>query len=597
MTRPAPLPSKWRGALILLWFFLGTAFTHAELHVTKTLWGFNGDALPGRQALLTIEIENRGSREFSGEIFLKAGDNDLTQTGISHSNEVYLTPGQRRWIQFHPYVKNKYTKFRLTWGMDGIFDVGLPGFGPPATVMLADVDGLGTAGARMRVFPENAFPTSLAALDQLHAVVMDHVPRWDSIRRTVFLDWIKSGGIVHLVLGADGKRPEFTEELVLLNKNEKAYRVGLGQVVFHELPRQEITEQTLAAAGYPGRTLKPRDDNYYYYQDINQVLLEHIGLRTKAEIAWHIIFVLTLFYIALIGPVYFMLRKKDYRFLLALFLGSVAGFSVLFMMIGRRGYGESQVTHTLTVAKVITPGRCSIKQWVNAFATEGGVYAFQHPTESRFYSAVSMQSVPGKAREGKDGALLADIPLFTPQPFIFQGVMKCSTPDVRIKKTHNDDGGTQEFDLEIPSIQSSAPPLMVMVRHRDQFCEMKLDADGTWKKSGVYQEAEKLMSYDKWQRLDRYNFRRRNKQQAETAMNELWPALMAISENRDLYFDKNETLNHLPLPEDVLRVYIYTKAPTDLNPTATGFANGGGYVLYISDLALPDVSKSNLEEI
>lgn len=585
MTNSRTSSSKWCGVLILCWLILTGGLLQAELHIINSLWGFDGKVLPGRSALLTVEVENRDDREFSGEIILKSGRNGISQSGAVHSHEIYLSPGQRRWIQFHPYIKDIHNTHRLTW-RGGEFDLNNPDFGPPATVLLADTDGLSASGARMRIFPENAFPASLAALSQLHAVAMDHVPRWDAVRRAAFLDWIKSGGTVHLLQGIDGKCPVFPEDLAALNEDKKPLQIGLGSVVFHNTPRHEFSEETLAGAGYPVAALQVKEGQpNTYYQDLNQGLLQKLSELSKADIAWHYIFVLTLFYIALIGPVYFIWRKKDYRFILALFLGSVVFFSVTFMTIGRRGYGESQVIHTLTLAKVMEPGRCNVTQWVNAFATKGGVYTFQHPSKSGYYATTDQQSIPGQVQEGKESAYLADIPLFSSQAFMFQSVMKCSTPDVQITKWETT-GSAPEFELTIPPMNPGNIPTHVIVRHMDQFRELKKETDSLWTSSLPAQNADVIMSRDKLQQLDMWNYRRQ-KQPTTDLMDSLWPALMACAENRDLSFAKGETLEHRPLPAGILRVYIYTKSTQDLNPTAKGFASAPGNVLYVIDLPVP----------
>lgn len=53
--------------------------------------------------LFSAEVVNRGDKEFNGVIRLDAMSNGLSSTGAPYVQPVFLSPGQRRWVQFYPF--------------------------------------------------------------------------------------------------------------------------------------------------------------------------------------------------------------------------------------------------------------------------------------------------------------------------------------------------------------------------------------------------------------------------------------------------------------------------------------------------------------
>ena len=275
MNRPAFIPA------FVLWLMLAVK-CHAALDVGKPLWGFDGKVLPNAFTVMSIEVGNRGAQPFDGDLVLR----DLG-SGAPLKLAVFLAPGTSRWVQFHPYVGGYVPGWKLTWndGREREEDMGQPSTGAPATVLLADPDAPGMRAVRMRLFAENLFPTTVSATDGLAAVVLDHQPRWDAPRREAFLDWVRRGGTVHLLPGADGAAVQFTDDFSPLNITGSAdrQRIGAGLVVRHTITRAEMTEQWLKEHGFAPPEL--REDGQQNMSDRDGFILHRLAAITRPRMS------------------------------------------------------------------------------------------------------------------------------------------------------------------------------------------------------------------------------------------------------------------------------------------------------------------------
>src|SRR5689334_3234064 len=191
-----------------------------QLSLGKPQWGFGGTVVENAFNPFTIELRNGGARTFDGEIVLDDGGGLGSRTAAPYKQKVFLAPGTARIVQFTPYLGNYSRQWRLSWEENGKTvreDVTGEQLkeGPPAVVILADPFTVRRAG--MVVVDESVFPVTVSATEGLHAVILDHQPRWDVARRLAFADWVKRGGIVHLIPGPGGSLPQFTDELAELN--------------------------------------------------------------------------------------------------------------------------------------------------------------------------------------------------------------------------------------------------------------------------------------------------------------------------------------------------------------------------------------------
>ncbi len=417
--------------LCFAWCLVGAAFGGLEIKETK--WGFDEQVVRGRFNLLSVRVAAPGGA-FEGELALTERGGAGDAFGAPIVQPLYVTPGTERWVQFSVFISRE-TDWDLRWGADGKDHLKIDGpqFASPPTVLLYDPSSLLAQKRHIRAFPEDLFPASLAAIDGLAGVVLDHQPRWDAPRREAFLDWLRAGGTVH-VLRAGEEFPTFEGDLALLNTDVRMARLGLGTILRHEKAAENFTLEDLEKAGVP----KSDPDNAIDTSVLafDEKTLTGLAGLTRPEISWWLIYLLTLIYLVLIGPVhYYWAKRFDYRLSLIIFGATVSSFALAFIVFGRRGAGEVQISHSLSVARALKGNRYEVMQWISAFATDGDTYRLTHEAPVNVYSASSnTERVNGRITNGRDGFFEVDIPLYSSRPFLHRAVMVGPDLSVKIEK-------------------------------------------------------------------------------------------------------------------------------------------------------------------
>lgn len=465
-------PLSMRFCLIFVLWLVSFPSAFAELIAGKPAWGFDGTAVRNSFNVLTVSVQNAGAQAFEGEVVLdiarKMGSADIAPLVQS----IFLAPGTSRTVQFFPYLVGYYEDFEITWKdqMGGGVPVDPPKFTAPAVVVLADLDAASIRALRMPAFHEGNFPPTIAATDALRAVVLDHQPRWDAARREAFLDWVKRGGVVHVIQGPEGGHPQFTDEFAILNSTGARGHVGAGVVVKHPVSRADVTLEYLENSGFP----KPEtsNENRGYGDVSDNGIFRVLGEATKPDISWGTIYGLTFAYIALIGPVFYFQRRRDYRWLLGGFVATVILFAWVFTIVGRRGYGEKQIYHSVALARAIEGNKWEVRHWMYPFATSGSDYRFSFAGGTHVYGARgNSEAVRASVIQGKDGYFEADIPLFSSRPFQHQGVMTGPKLDWQFEKLVPGDNLTKLREARVKLADGSSQVNLhsVTVQIKSQF--------------------------------------------------------------------------------------------------------------------------------
>ena len=569
-------------SLVLL--FLFAVKSHAALDVGKPLWGFDGKVPGSSFALLSVEVANRSASAFEGDIELSSSGSGAAPLKQS----VFLAPGTSRVVQFHPYTGNFAPDWKLSWndGRERDADMGQPETGAPATVILADPDAPGMRAVRMKLFSENLFPTTVGATDGLGAVVLDHQPRWDAPRREAFLDWLRRGGTVHLLPGADGAAVQFTDDFTSLNITDGGTqkRIGAGLVVKQETTRAEITEQWLKDHGFAPREV--RNDGKGNIYDVDSFIFRKLAAITRPNINWNLIYLLTIAYVILIGPVFYLQRKRNYRLLLGGFLVTVGLFAWAFTVIGRRGYGEKQIYHSIAIAHPLGEGRFDVQEWIHAFATTGDIYRFTHGDSVHLYGTASEgDTVRGEIHEGKGAQFTADIPLFSSRPFLHRGVMKAE--DLALKVTE----WTPEGQSTLKSVRVTIAPecrkrvFAAAIEHKGRYREVRIGDDGIClNPEARWLDAQDFCKTDNFNNYGYGNYYG----DAETVVNELralHPFLIGLENCEPTVARKY--LTRPAQDENRARLFLYADAPPGFAMKNDRFESGRSLVLYVADIFKP----------
>jgi len=554
----------------------------APLEIKEVRWGFDGRVWPGHFNLLSVRLANPAPTPFEGDLVLSELRAVDQQVGAPFIEPVYLAPHSERAVQFVPLVTQEGS-WRLRWGrgsgesreLDG------PKLGGPARVVLIDAATPGAVASRLKAFPDDLFPTNVVPTESLDAIALDHAPRWEATRREALLAWLRLGGTVHLGLGLNGRFPEFSGELSVLNVAADRARVGAGWVRRHSLPIGEMDESFLAAHGSPERALRPGTKIVVY--NVDHAILQQLAALTQPEIAWWLIYALAASYIVVVASGQFLWgRRMDYRLSIVCFLAVVAAYAVAFAVAGRRGAQEKQAAHSLAIARSLGAAQYDVTEWVSAFVTRGKVYKLSHGAPVNFYSAApQFETVNGQIHNGRDGAFHADMPLYSSRPFVHRAVMRGD--DTTLVVAVWEAGATGELrQLSLmPAAGFPKRVARVWARHAERFYEMKLES-GRWQLTGKREESGAFFDGKYFEPLNVYRGPRVDKSgPRELWMEQMAPLLIAHA------LGGAEQLPQVVPPRDIsvdhAQVFIFAPAPDGFRLRGDDF-HQSGWVLYQQDI-------------
>ncbi len=434
------------------------------IEIKEALWGFDGQIVMQRFNVFSVLVDNPAANVFDGTIELRkvvAGK----QVDAAIVEPIYLAPYSSRWVQFYPYIKSDWDNWEVSWGKRAV-DKYKPlsvRSGKPAAILLDDPDALAQSAGAIKRLPDNLFPAFVTATDCLAAVVVDHAPRWDPARQKAFMEWLRRGGRLYLLNTPEGKYPEFAGEMQAMNATTSKHRVGSGFVYRVERTRRMLdppfVEKVIEAGMEPGSESaadvaaseppQPADPpggtsgtlaDYGFANfkwDTELMLLTNLKKMSSPLHNWPVIHLLALIYLGLVYPGCLMLGRRhggDYRVTFGFLIGTVVVFSLAFLYVGRRGYNEATVIHSLAIARQQEGGTLDVTQWSNAFAVQGGDYLFSHEGSGRIYSTCQDQEiVRGEIRNGPEAHLLADVPPYSSRAFSHRGVVSAPPIEVAVE--------------------------------------------------------------------------------------------------------------------------------------------------------------------
>ena len=557
-----------------------------SLEVIEVRWGFDARAVPARINLLSVLVANPRTTPFDGVATLRGTGGPVGELGALHARPIYVSPGQRRWVQFYQYVGDSGGSYELRLGATvHNITVNAMQLGPPAVVLLTDPESVYPAPTKLPRMPDNLFPVAVGATDGLWALLLDHAPRWEAVRRRALIDWLRRGGTLHLLRDAAGAYPEFTSELAVLNEPAERFRVGAGLVVRHRRTRRDIAPADLRALGF-SRPVEPRD------ADVRSPRLDQSIFEGLTELAmpghqWWLIFLLLLTYVAVVGPGNFILARKvqDCRWAFAFFFGAVALFCVILSLVGRRGFNEVTGVRSFTYARPVAPGSYDVTHWANAFVTWGGNYEITYSAPHGVFSTCQeMESVPGVINSGPEAAFRVSLPVYSSRGYLYRGKLAGPRLAPRATRLRHD---TRLRELVIatgPEFPADMIEALVVCKGsvgRMEFHDGELRLDPSWREA----RAEKFFqphprSVDPW--MGHAN----PHTNAGTLFRELAPALMAralwASQAGGTYVDPGYAAS------DSVHLFVLAESPPTFHCTCARLRSESGYVLYHLDVARPE---------
>jgi len=639
------------------------------VEVTQTVWGFDGQIVMQRFNLFSVLVDNPSANPFEGTVRLKKlVANKQVDAVIVET--VYLAPYSSRWVQFYPYIKSDWETFEVSWGSGssgtssaserrnaGSFTPPSFRSGKPAAVLLDDPDALPQGGGTIKRLPDNLFPPHSTATDCLAAVVFDHVPRWDTARQRSFLEWLKRGGRVYLLQSPDAKPLDFNGDLQILNTAGDELHIGSGFVYRLERTRKQLDApfvESVIAGKWKSKSdptaevtvVEPpvsldaeamNQNPAVGYQftnfkwEVEATILAQLKRMSDPDHSWALFFFLGLVYLGMLCPGCYAVGQKyagDYRKTFGFLLATVVVFSVIFLFIGRRGYNEVTVVHSLAVARQQPGGNLDVTQWSNAFVVSGGDYNLAHAGTGRIYSTCQDQeAVRGEIRNGADAHLFADIPPFSSRPFSHRALVPGKPLDVEVEEwtTRQDQSPVTITARDISQAVASRPeralatfklrkgknfptpatekrvdsanhdlpaePCLYVLYGRSLYRLKengeRLELGTSLGSLGSLLQTDKFtefgFSYDPWSSMQ-FGTRKWR----DSSRDEMFSGMFYVLLSRSLELVDQQEVEQFTLPPDRARLLVYAPLPESLFVIDPRFNRQSGYVLYCLDVFEPE---------
>lgn len=463
-------------ALILLLF--SSRGWALEIHEIR--WSFNDRPVAYQFNPVTLLVENNQATPFEGDIRFQPESYRGKVIGLSLVTTVYIAPYEKRWVQFYPYFTESNANWTAVWDEAG--QEKTQSFLAPIPVREKAVVQLVRSGSLERLIPgvkqysEEIFPPLSGAVGALDAVVLDHVPKWDKARRTAFLEWIYSGGTVHIFQNSNGNEPVFSASFSPLDQTSSLIRHGKGKIIRHpqkvsQLSSAEIKRlvQTrrkrasdLESMGEIGNTSETfyydPARGYYYPAGIhsavmsNEEILTHLTEMSKPQRIWYLNFFLSFVYLLVAGPGYYFVTRlglKPVSYYLCYFAGT-ALFSIIFLISGKYSSNQTSQVHSLILANVLPNQEIEIEEWSSLGIVTGGTYEITHQGNEHLYASCNeFSKINGVITSGTQGKMRVDIPPHSTQSFLHKGRTKETVFAVSVESALINESGVETLTLKV----------------------------------------------------------------------------------------------------------------------------------------------------
>lgn len=435
--------------------------------VGQPQWGFDGRVVPGQFTPLAILLDNLSSEPVEGELSLRCVTGMMRESPGVHVTPLFIGPNSRRWFHFFPYVSGSTDVWRLVLQTADGEVVELNEIGQGTSIFRDEqtnravrvavpavlLDPVGVASrfpTTIKHMSAEAFPPYSTATASLGVLFLDHVPDWETPRQTALLGWLKQGGRLHLLLDQNGQQLSFSGLLSPLNEPFSEFAVGSGIVQRHDIQRGALTAQIVdAATGWQKRdALDPEEQSRVdratetglVWQSgslDDRELFSLLRERTQPEHAWWLLFLLAMMYVGLIFPGCWLLSKQP-RLHFSVTYGAILGlatlFSLFFIAIGRRGYGESTVVHTLAVARAEDATTWQVFGYDSLFVISGDQYRIEDTNhETLLASEPGDDSTDARITSGNTASFVTRIPPFSSQSILSHRRLQLPDWNLQIK--------------------------------------------------------------------------------------------------------------------------------------------------------------------
>lgn len=591
------------------------------LKVAQTQWGFDGRVVTGEFNPLSLLVDNLSDQPIEGQVTLRPVSGMVRESGALFSEPLYLAPNTRRWIQFYPYVAHASDTWRLTIRTPQkilhteTLDTPRSVFGftqneaedtRQVVAVILDRPGMATREpTSVKHMPAEIFPPWSTATCALRVLFLDHVPDWELPRQQALLSWLKRGGQLHLLQDLNGQALQFSGLLAPLNEPFQSFSVGHGSVTRHELQRNQLSDTVVrpivrrpdpdSEADQASQATNPQapwtnlpidpagQDNDF---------LTRMRELTQPEHAWWLIFLLSLSYIGLIFPGCWILSQKRTLHYLATY-GAIAGlailFSLLFLLIGRRGYGETTVMNSLTVARAEDELHWNTLQWSTLFVVSGNDYQISSSQqEALLASGNTDEAVDAIIGNGSNAVFDTRIPPFSSQSVISRRRVKL--PDWELSVVSAEVSGTALSQLVIAAGKQfpRGSDCRYQAVYLNRLYGMTLSQDGSQLISGPSQQL--LSEYCSIRpEVNMGTFflgRQMSAADKRTPAERFYEQSLPMLVERSLMADGVEHSKLFSIPPNQVRLLVYAPSAELMHLAVSASTRMDGRTLFVRDLRL-----------
>ena len=412
--------------------------TSAELVVEDS---FLDLACEGAFSPVLVQLRNDGNEPFEGPVTLaRVPTSRYEAVPPPVVREVYLSPGETRWVTFTPFVGGPSPDYCVRWS-DG--DVALP------TVKARSKRVVFVGGeysrANLPVVRDRFLPTRATALDGVRVIAVSEDATLQPEQEDALRDWVFAGGT--LVRGASSDNRGGT--LAFSDRPEAASAFGRGLVLRSgEDPASLTRESIKRAVRLSGRVdtvdlaieeagRLGRDRPLVFNADAEMMSAVASAMRPRG-LTYGLPLILAA-YVAGVWLVGRRARRKQWPGWLA---ASVTG------LLSAAGVWAAEATSplagdagtalgTVAVAEVVRPGDdetppvCGVRQWAVFRDRDGGVRTIRPDAEGGLVS-LSNAATDARVADGPTQTLAVTVPPRSNVAVRMRGLRPVEPPDVTI---------------------------------------------------------------------------------------------------------------------------------------------------------------------
>ena len=598
------------------------------VRVVETVWGFDGRVVTGQFTPLSILIDNLSDQPIEAVARLRHIAGMVNAVGGEMTQPVFLGPNSRRWLQFYPYISGQ----SASWHLDLITEDRTYTFDPmdqPRSVfernfrneekdaeqsmpaVILDPPGMvNRLPTTIKHMPSEIFPPYSTATAGLYALFLDHVPDWETPRQEALLSWLKLGGRLHLLLDENNQTLQFSGPLSPLNEPFPEFQVGNGTVTRHDMQRAALTIQIVTPVvtppgltevlneetveTQPGSSNALQTNNPFDEGEIFAWLRE----LTQPDHSWVLIFLLSMFYVGLIFPGCWILSKqRNLHFLVT--YGAIAGlatvFSLIFLFIGQRGYGESTSLHTLAIAKAEDETHWSTLQYTTIFVTSGDRYTLEEKDrQTLFASGSADERIDATMSSGNTARYDGSIPPFSSQSVVSRRRLVADNWGLSIVSFVQNGEDLSELTMSVNKQIPSGSDVKYFAIHGTKIYSMSMDAaKGQLRcenaSGNLINFCQPVQEQDPQytNRLTPGGFAGPAYQETlESPAEERFRMALPRMVERSIEDDFFDGVRRFRMPVGKIRLLVYAPVPAAFDLPFSAEVKRGGRILYVKDLSL-----------